>query len=503
MNPRLAWHIFRKDTRCWGWMIALSLALLARLTWLDAGRHYQVTGAAEGWLYLLLPLTWSFLIALAVMEDPVVGEGPFWMAAPCGWRPVLAAKMMFAGAFVHLPYFIACCVIVQARGFSPAECLPELLYKQLALLALTLPSLAIASVVRNAGQFMMIAIVLATAVAAPSIQHDRSAAQDVRIGLLMLVVVIAGAVIALRQYGLRMTVQSRWIGGTALVVATVIWWMPRQSFYGLWSVLSPSEPRPLAIHLAEAAPGVNHPLQSWRPLRVLWIPIGAGGYRGQVQLDQAELSITDAGGRSYRAAVHPEPGEAPSLIALICCGVQPQWQEIVIDPNLLQRIGDGPVTIRGTALAQYQRSPQTRWIAAEGREFVPNFGWCSNDIQWGDGNPNNAKLHVGCESPYRLPFVDVTAADPAKGREWPEGFTVEDAFVSYLRDSWLSPMQRMDKFFPSTDESSYLRMGGKWSIPRDELTSVRVGITPGIPEGSRIVRYETPNIRLKDFEGTE
>ncbi|HVV44457.1 MAG TPA: hypothetical protein VHC72_04605, partial [Bryobacteraceae bacterium] len=118
MKVRLAWHIFRKDARRWWWMIALTVLLLGRMTWLDAGRHYVVTGLEETWLYLLLPLAWSLLIALTVTDDPVLGDGPFWMTMPCGWRPVLAAKAMFLAAAIHLPYFISCAVIVQARGFS-------------------------------------------------------------------------------------------------------------------------------------------------------------------------------------------------------------------------------------------------------------------------------------------------------------------------------------------------------------------------------------------------
>jgi len=500
MSPRLAWHIFRKDARRWWWMIALTLALVGRLTWLDAGRHYAVTGSEDGWLYLLLPLTWSFLIALTVMEDPVPGEGPFWMTAPCGWRPVLAAKTMFLAAFIHAPYFIGCCVIVQMRGFSPLECLPELFYKQVALLALTLPSLAIACVVRNAAQFMMIVIVLATAVAAPPMLRDRSAAQDVRIALLMLVMVVAGAAIALRQYRLRLTMQGRWTGGAAVVVAAVIWWLPGQSFYGLWAAVSPATTRSLSIRYSPAARDANHDSFGYADRRVVWIPIDTGEYHGEVQLEQGSLLLLDSAGLSYRAAVRPNPTRVDPLVAQICCGVHPQWQVILVGPDLLRRIGDGPVTLRGMALAQYHGSSRTTWMGAEHGQAVPHLGHCSSDIQWGDGNPNNANLHVECESPHRLPYLYVTVADPAKGREWHEGLTIQDESVSFLRGAWLSPIQRRDTYFSSTDESRYLQPGGKWGIPRDELTSVRIGITPGIPGGSRIVRYQISDIRLRDFE---
>ncbi|HEU5022747.1 MAG TPA: hypothetical protein VFT60_12680, partial [Bryobacteraceae bacterium] len=289
MNPRLAWLIFRKDARRWWWIMALTLLLLGRLTWLDAGRHYVVTGSEDSWLYLLLPFAWSLLIALTVMEDPALGDGPFWMTLPCGWRPVLAAKAMFAMVFIHLPYLAGCAAIVQARGFSPFECVPELLYKQAALAALTIPSLALACVVRNAAQFAMIAIALETAVAAPSTVWDRPAARDIRAALLILAIAIAGGAIARRQYRLRLTTQARWIGGAALALAAAIWWLPQESFYGLASAVfpPPSGTSAISIRYAGSARHATAPVIGYGPLRVIWIPIETGGYPGGIQFEQA------------------------------------------------------------------------------------------------------------------------------------------------------------------------------------------------------------------------
>jgi hypothetical protein len=500
MNRRLAWHILRKDARRWWWMIALTLLLLGRLTWLDAGRHYVVTGSEEGWLYLLLPLAWSFLIALTVMDDPVPGEGPFWMTLPCGWRPVIAAKLIFAAVFIHLPYFIGCCVIVQARGFSPFDCLPELLYKQMALAALTLPSLAIASVVRNAAHFMMIVVALTTAVAAPAILPDRSVGQDVRVVLLMLTIVSAGAVIAFRQYRLRLTIQARWIGCAALAVAVVIWWLPRESFYGLRAAVSSAPTESLSVHYAPGAGAPNQAPFSYGDRTGIWIPIDVSGYRGEMELNQASLVVTDSREHSYKAVVHPDLTESGPLTAQICCGVHPQWQAIFVEPELLQRIEDGAVTLHGAAFAQYHRNSDTAWLPVQRDQFVPSLGRCSSDIQWGDGNPNNAKLHVECESPHRLPLVDVTVTHPGKSQEWHDGVTGQDAFVNYLRGSWLSPIERRDTYYSAMNEERVSTPGGKWSIPVDDLSSVQIAITPGIPEGSRIVRYEIHNIRLREFE---
>src|SRR5258707_12526012 len=103
MNLRFIWHIFRKDTRRLWWVIALTLALPARLAHQDSWRGVATPDIEEGWLNILLPLAWSFLIALVVLEDPAVGEAPFWATVPCRWPSLLTAKAVFVAAFVHVP----------------------------------------------------------------------------------------------------------------------------------------------------------------------------------------------------------------------------------------------------------------------------------------------------------------------------------------------------------------------------------------------------------------
>ena len=147
MNLRFIRHIIGKDLRRLWWVIGLTLALLARLAHFDSLRAFATPGSDEGWLNILLPLAWSFLIALALLEDPVVADTPFWVTVPCKWQSLLAAKAVFVVMVVHVPYLVACAYILHARGFSPSEYLAALLYKQLAILALTSASLALATVV--------------------------------------------------------------------------------------------------------------------------------------------------------------------------------------------------------------------------------------------------------------------------------------------------------------------------------------------------------------------
>jgi hypothetical protein len=127
---RQVWHIFKKDARRLRWEVAATLGLLAWVAHLDRWRSDWTPGFAEGWLNVLLPLAWCYLVGLAVLQDPVVGDREFWLALPCRWRSMMGAKALFVLCFIHLPYLLAQAGILAARGFSPVTYFPLLLWKQ-------------------------------------------------------------------------------------------------------------------------------------------------------------------------------------------------------------------------------------------------------------------------------------------------------------------------------------------------------------------------------------
>ena len=125
-------HIFKKDVRRLWPAIAVSLAVLGSLTWHDRWRSDRIVGEIEGYLNLLVPLAWACLLAVAVEQEPLVGDRQFWITRPYRRRDVLAAKLLFAALFVHLPMLVSDCWILQLRGFPPLSYTGELLAKQLA-----------------------------------------------------------------------------------------------------------------------------------------------------------------------------------------------------------------------------------------------------------------------------------------------------------------------------------------------------------------------------------
>jgi hypothetical protein len=152
-------QIFRKDVRHLAPFISVVIALQAMLA-LGTVRLVGIAndrgrlGAMLGLCYLLLPFAWTFLVALVVLQDPLVGENSFWLTRPYSWPSLLAAKILFALVFLSLPLFLSDCAVLQELGI-PFD-LTHLLLRQLPLLALlAAPALALSSISRNVSQFSL------------------------------------------------------------------------------------------------------------------------------------------------------------------------------------------------------------------------------------------------------------------------------------------------------------------------------------------------------------
>jgi hypothetical protein len=505
MNLRLVWHIFRKDARRLWWLIALTLALLARLYHFDSVRSFAVPGIDEGWLNVLQPLAWSLLIALAVLQDPVAGDTPFWATLPCRWPSLLAAKALFIAAAIHLPYFIASAGILYARGFAPVDYLPDLLYQQFALLALTLGSLALATLVRNVTQFMVVAVAMTTAVAAPSMgwNQDPPAIHHVRELLGFPVVVIAGACIAMVQYASRRNLVARVSGLAAIAIVAIIWWMPRDRIYGIQAAMSPA-PASVGTPSMQLARGLEPP-DTLRgrllPLHFdkasIAVPILVSGLRdnARVRFPQTGPVLVEPSGNRVEA----EPTSLQRGMNPCCGNLIPSWQILSIAPAAYERIRNEQVILQGRFFVDYYRPTAPVAVTIGNSVAIAGVAICSVDIPVRD-DPNFEGLRVECESPNPLPPIEVTLSDANGNREWKQYLGSSMTLMSYPSGAWLSPMDRRETTFAFTDEQHYNAFGGKWLVPRDVVQSVRITVTAELPEGIRVVDYSIPGIRPVDYQ---
>lgn len=496
MSLRFVWHIFRKDSQRLWWLVLLTFTLLGRFVHFDSLRNSATPDTEEAWLNLLLPLTWSLLLALACLEDPVLGDTPFWTTVPCSWPAVLTAKAVFAVLFVHLPYFAACALILQARGFSPFGFPADLLRQQSMLLVLTLGSLALATVVRNLTQFMIVAIALVTASGRLSMNADVLATQHVREVLAFPVIAVAAIWIALTQYGQRRTAVARGVGIAALVVAGFAGWSPSEGFYDMKAVLSPTPPTAgaVAVRLSPdslSASGSQLPKQLGRANAAISMALTGLRDSTRVRLPYG-WELLDSEGNQYRPQIAQWPGQG-----VPCCTFS-DWRILAFDPPVYQRIRNSQVDIKGTLVVDYYRGQTSAPARFDESLTIAGVIKCSTEIQIRD-NPADEGLSVRCESPNPLPPVQVKLRDAEGGREWQNYLSGRSrSSVTWL--TWLSPLNRGNAYFQPTDEEHYRPGGGAWGVPREVMRTLSITATPEFPEGTAVVHYDIPNIKLSQYE---
>jgi hypothetical protein len=499
MNLRFVWHIFRKDTRRLWWMIALTLALLARLAHFDSWRAVATPDIEEGWLNVLLPLAWSFLIALTILEDPPVGEAPFWATVPCRWPSLLAAKGAFVVAFIHVPYFVACIFIVNARGFASADYLAALFAKQLPLLALTLPAVALATMVSNVTQFMIVAIAVAAAIGAPSIPtfSGPAATQRIREILHLSIAAVAAIPIAIAQYRRTRILTSRREGITWILIIAAFGLSPSPKLEALQRMFSPASPaigQP-SIHLPGSdelhkrrqgfplTGGGSAPIPAAIPLTVSGF---APGYSANYRQTGMQWQTPEGQSVSVLATLQQSPLDIPT------------WQILYIDKKIFDQIKDSPIDLEGTATAAYYRSPEPAWISVDKKITIAGLGKCSTEIVGDD--PNDEMLKVGCESPNRLPVVRLRLVDPATNRDWKQTLGGSAMVQDYPTTTWLSPVDRRVTYFPFTDEEHATENNLRYQLPREIVPSVKIAIIPELPAGNGVVHYRLPGIKLSQYQ---
>jgi hypothetical protein len=367
---RLAVQILRKDMERLRWPIALTLALLAYWAFRDAtlawGRDPGMyASGADSWMNLALPFAWVLLIALAIQEDALAGDRQFWVALPCGWKPLLVGKASFVAVFVHVPYFIATAIILAARGFNPVAHLPHLFWKQAVLLALTIPALGAAVVVKKVAHFLLLAIVLASAVVLRVRDFNVTVSQtwgwDLRWELALIVVALGAVAMAILQFIRRSTRVSRIIGVlTAIAAACLYAWIPRTATAAISAAFSPAADH-VTVRLAGDRPAREALAWNYQ-VAVVSLPLVLDGAAGEeAETDPVSLEMITGDGARYNVtpaknfmASTKEPVVATVLPA--GPGGQLRGDLYFIDSRLWERVRSGRVTLRGRVIVQYDEA---------------------------------------------------------------------------------------------------------------------------------------------------
>lgn len=465
MDIRTALVVLRKDLRRFWWETAVTLIPLGLVSSLDLRRYECVPGPTEAMLQLLVPAAWAYLIAIVMQEDGMAGARQFWMVRPISPGTLAVAKSMFIVISIHLPCFVADCIIVAGHGHSLAGALPAIVWKQAILAALvTVPAAALASVTESLAQFVPAAIAAAVITYFFAIAKLRDSGpwqipgSDKRLtGVVML---LAGAAVVLvAQFGRRRTAQARWLGAVVLLGGGVFF--VNLSDYSETSVVCDPVSSPLRIERTGAVvsgeeipvSGIGPPLtpRFWAPTKdtglpwAIRIPVVLRGLPKslEVSFEQKELQATTKSGVKFllpRAGEPNSAGEGELFTGYLSTngGVDPV-QGMYVTRRIYNLLAAGPFTLRGRVVASIWEFERKHVPQGTGLTNIPDVGRCMTDQL---GSPG---FTVYCESPQQFPAGKVVLTDGS--REWAGYLDDSMRAVGTPWRTWLSPLNRRETSF--------------------------------------------------------
>ncbi len=505
---RLVWHIFRKDLRRFRWHMLAPMAMLAFTAHLDAARTGATPGALEGWLHLLVPLAWSFLIASLMREDSPISESSEWKTLPLRWQQLLGAKLLFAIVAIHVPLYAAQFYVLAARGLGPGANIGFLLQNQFDwFVTLTLSSAALAALVSSTAQFMACAIPLAAALA--YISDGLVFAQWIhmpRVQLLppAIVLVVGSVVVLVWQYRRLLLPLGRAAGACTVAVALVLQvWLPRRATATLQMALAPAHAGSVSIAAGPPVSFDKHPLGMYALSGIVTaIPVQVSGWP-EVEAIPTPVSlelITPAGERI--AADWPnwkygpaEPLEFTGFLQME--GHTPEWQVLHMSPHVYEKFRGKKLKLRASIVLALRRYLPPVDLAPEGWTQVPASGRCSAAVL--PEMLSRGMLRTSCESGAPTPFgARVRLIDRGTERQWTGGLGGSRTVMLAPQTALLSPVHRRDAFFQLMD-GEVTAPNMKWMVPRQALPGATIQVASVVSAGTLLIDYEFDGISLEDY----
>ncbi len=500
-------HIFRKDIRRLWPAVALSFVLLAALSHEDRWRLDRLPGLDEGWLNILLPLSWALLIALVIHEERLGDDREFWITRPYRRGALLAAKALFVIASIQLPALLADAYIVAGRGFSPVVYLPQLLAKQLLIAALlVVPAAAIAALTRTLAVFCLAAIGAPAAVLLlnSSLRPAplREPEPNVRLALTIAVIAIVALIVVLLSYFGRRRLMPRALAVAGGLAGAAIFLFASPAFTARVRArlvhrpaapsirLDPRPPRLICRPLGTVSrtPSLSHCRSRWTALH----PASHSGLAGSRQ------------SLSHRAATAiRRPAIRPGRSSARCSRCR-----FLLSPRIVPTSSCRSTRASTPAWPPPRSgSPEARgfWIYRLGKTTsfpinidrpVPDLGRCTAVETLDD---QGYGLKVVCESPAGfLGYAPVRLISGRDGRQWQQALGDWGPFLTAPRQPWLSPVGRRQAFFRVTDEV-YQSPGSRWLVPRSALDLAEISVTPYTEFGTTGVKFDFADVALSRF----
>jgi len=413
-----ALHIFAKDARRFLPEILLSLAITLAFV-----KVYPQTWGAEvsvrlfSWvpeaLVALVVVSWLVLIARAMHAETLIGDRQFWVTRPYRWRSLLAAKLLFAFAFVVLPFMVAQCLLLHEAKFHPFSYIPGIVFNTgMAIGIMVLPMMLLASITRNFPKMLLgllLVVIYTAGLAYISDLMPSNASSPIGSSWWSFVAVLGvmGAVLAF-QYATRRTLLTRTlVVAAALLIAVMVLFVSDDAdFDKLYAERQGGGVKGVQISVrptdSEESDGGAFVLENSKEVQ-LSVPLSVSGIEAKtaIKAEYAKVSIDGPAGQHWES--HWQGTDLTWLPGVD----QDDVVRLKISRKFYEQMKAVPVTVKlSLAVTKLQEGKVTSMAAPEGEFTMPGGNICS--LVAGRFNP------MSCRYPLRQPPLMLVATRLSK-----------------------------------------------------------------------------------------
>ncbi len=417
-------HIFRKDLlHLWPETLVVLLLFVA-FCWAApsgwSGSQYVGVAAllATFLKYFLMPIAWLVLISRLIHDEPLVGDRQFWTSRPYHWAKLLAAKAIYLGVFLYLPFLLMQVFLLKRAGLYPTTVVPALLHNLLLLTAiLVVPLTAIAAVTATFARMLLTTIgaviyLLIVGLGLLYLIFRRMPPPGFEYLVLALVVVLPLAALVYQYATRRTTVTRVLLLGTPLLVALLLLVVPATALIRrVYPVAGASDPKLAAVPaqlLPKTAPAGA--LRVINNLVEVGLPVATSGIDEQSNYTVKGSAVTvDAPGVHWVSPYRNQLGVEinayrPGLLV-----------PVALPLDVFNRVRSTPAEVHLSLAADHLKlDPPSTWKASSGGFAVPGHGRCT----WPAEDPDAAPV---CRFPFAAPEPNfVSARLPASTCSDPE-----------------------------------------------------------------------------------
>jgi hypothetical protein len=445
-------HIFLKDTRhlryeiagLVSWTVLFAVAgsetpaLGAVLPALTTNVGYVTTRLST----FVFPAAWWYLVARLLHAEALPGDRQFWLTRPYSRSSLFAAKAMFVGAYIVVPFAIAQGAIVVRQGLAVPGTVPGFLWEQVLIIAcVLLPAMAIGTLTRSLVQFVPSIAVLPIAFLVFLELSSWGPVGWVRYALALCVALVTGVVVVFLQFKQRRTPVARLIalsGGLAVLATSFLGWRPAFAFQSALGAV-PAENVTATLQLPAEVPE-RRSTNFYGQLQFHFNVTGLAP-ETPISCHAGEVTAVLPDRTSWRSGRVRVSGTTTLVPNETGCSL---WIQAT---NVLEQVRDSPVDLSAVIdLTVFGPAQVTTIEPRATPRVVAGAGSCASRTYPGIGE-TRASTYVACTSAFRTPGVLVEFRGD-RGQYTPRR---PDSYAPFPADLRLDPIASTTATFSGVD----------------------------------------------------